>query len=184
MKTAKSILNDEREVVRLLKQSDEGAFNILFRFYDTRLYHFAYSYLRSTEESKEIVQETFIRIWERREGIDIEQSFSGFLFTVAQRMVLNRLRRQKTENHYKQSLLKNEPQSVAETENKVISSELEKAKQDALFELPPRRKMIFEMIREQGMTYKEVAEKLNISIKTVEAQMAEAMKHLRARLSL
>lgn len=184
MKTTNSILNDEKEVVRLLRESDERAFNVLFRFYSTRLYHFANSYLKSADESKEIVQETFIRIWERRESLDIEQSFSGFLFTVAHRMVLNRIRKQKTENQYKSLLLKNDTKGIPETENNIISSELEKAKQDALFELPPRRRIIFEMIREQGMTYKEVAEKLNISVKTVEAQMAEAMKHLRARLSL
>lgn len=184
MKTLKSILPDENQIVRLLKESDENAFNMLFRFYSTRLYHFAYSYLKSAEDSKEIVQETFIRIWEKRDIIDIEQSFSGFLFTIAQRIILNRIRRTKTENHYKALALEKEEPGTEFTEHEVIFSDLDKLRQNALHELPPRRKLIFQMIREQGMTYKEVAEKLDISIKTVEAQMTEAVKHLRARLSI
>jgi RNA polymerase sigma-70 factor (family 1) len=184
LNTGKPILTEEKHVVRLLKKSDEEAFNILFRFYSTRVYHFAHSYLRSTEESKEIVQESFIKIWEKRDGIDVNQSFSGLLFTIAHHMILNRLRKLKIESQYRLLICKIESSGIEETENRIIFSELEKASHDALHELPPRRKLIFEMIREQGMTHREVAERLNISIKTVEAQMTEAMKYLRTRLSL
>jgi RNA polymerase sigma-70 factor (ECF subfamily) len=175
---------EEKEVVELLKQSDQNAFNTLFRFYSAKLYHFSYNYLKSTEEAEEIVQNTFIKIWEKREAIDVSDSFSGFIFTVAHHLILNRIRKIRNENHCKAVLARNVIHIQNETEEKILYDELEKFQQEALIELPPRRKIIYQMIREEGMTYKQVAEQLNISVKTVESQMTEAIKHFRTKLSL
>lgn len=174
----------EAEVLELLKQSDRNAFNALFRQFSARLYHFAYSYLKSAEEAEEIVQDTFIRIWERRESIDTAYSFSGFIFTVAHNMILNRIRKIRNENSYKASFARTTVNQQNQTEEEVLAADLQRVQQEALVELPLKRKMIYQMIREDGMTYKQVAEKLNISVKTVEWQMAEAIKHFRAKLSL
>lgn len=175
---------DQKGVIELLKQSDQKAFNILFRLYSARVYHFSYSYLKSMEEAEEIVQDTFIKIWENRATIDPSYSFSGFIFTVAHHLILNRIRKIRNENHCKAVLAVNSVNTQNETEEKVLHAELERVQQAALTELPPRRKMIYQMIREEGMTYKQVAEQLNISVKTVESQMTEAIKHFRAKLSL
>lgn len=175
---------DQNELIELLKQSDQKAFNTLFRLYSAKVYHFSYGYLKSTEESEEIVQDTFTKIWEKRATIDAAYSFSGFVFTVAHHLILNRIRKIRNENHYKAILAKNNIHIRNETEEKILHDELEKAQQQALVELPPRRKIIYQMIREEGMTYKQVAELLNISTKTVESQMTEAIKHLRTKLSL
>ena len=175
---------DQKEVIELLNQSDQKAFNILFRLYSARVYHFSYSYLKSTEEAEEIVQDTFIKIWENRATIDASYSFSGFIFTVAHHLILNRIRKIRNENHCKAVLAVSSVNTQNETEEKILHAELERVQQAALTELPPKRKIIYQMIREEGMTYKQVAEQLNISVKTVESQMTEAIKHFRAKLSL
>jgi RNA polymerase sigma-70 factor (family 1) len=175
---------DHKEVIELLKQSDQKAFNTLFRLYSAKVYHFSYSYLKSTAEAEEIVQDTFIKIWEKRETINTAYSFSGFVFTVAHHLILNRIRKIRNENQCKAMLAKDGILIKNETEEKILHAELEKVQQAALTELPPRRKIIYQMIREDGMTYKQVAEQLNISVKTVESQMTEAIKHFRAKLSL
>jgi RNA polymerase sigma-70 factor (ECF subfamily) len=175
---------EEKKLVGSLRQSDQQAFNTLFRHYSAKVYHFSYGYLKSTEEAEEIVQETFVRIWEKRDTLDVSHSFSGFVFTIAQRLILNRIRKIRNEYHCKATLAKHLLPTQNETENTIIHNELEKVQQEALTDLPPRRKIIYQMIREEGMTHKQVAEQLNISVKTVEAQMTEALKHFRAKLSL
>jgi RNA polymerase sigma-70 factor (ECF subfamily) len=175
---------EEKKLVGLLNQSDQQAFNTLFRLYSMKVYHFSYGYLKSIDEAEEIVQDTFVRIWEKRDTIDPSYSFSGFVFTIAQHLILNRIRKIRNENRYKATLAKHSLQIQNETENIILHDELEKAQQQALVGLPPRRKIIYQMIREEGMTHKQVAEQLNISVKTVESQMTEAIKYFRAKLSL
>lgn len=175
---------EQKEIIELLKQSDQNAFNTLFRLYSARVYHFSYRYLKSTEEAEEIVQDTFVKIWENRITIDTSYSFIGFVFTVAHHLILNRIRKIRNENHCKAKLTKNGSDIHNETEEGILSADLEQLQQAVLVELPPRRKIIYQMIREEGMTYKQVAEQLNISVKTVESQMTEAIKHFRTKLSL
>jgi len=174
----------EVEVLELLRESDRNAFNALFRQYSARLYYFAYGYLKSPEEAEEIVQDTFIRIWEKRESIDTAYSFDGFIFTVAHNMILNRIRKIRNENTCKAIFAREAVSLQNATEQAVLTAELQRVQEEALVELPPKRKIIYQMIREDGMTYKQVAEKLNISVKTVETQMTEALKHFRAKLTL
>lgn len=175
---------NQQDLLKLLRLSDQKAFNTLFRLYGARLYHFSYRYLKSSEEAEEIVQDTFIKIWERRSVMDPSSSFSGFIFTVAHNLILNRIRKLRNENNCKTVLVKNTSSIHNDTEEKILSAELEHLLREALVELPPKRKIIYQMIRDDGKTYKQVAEQLNISVKTVESQMTEAMKHFRAKLSL
>lgn len=175
---------DEEANVELLKQSDHNAFNTLFRSYAPKLYRFSYGYLKSADEAEEIVQDTFIKIWEKRASIDTSASFSGFIFTIAHHLILNRLRKIRNEIQCKVIVARNLVPVQNETEETILHNELEKVRREALVELPPKRRIIYQMIREDGMTYKQVAEQLNISVKTVEAQMTEAIKHFRAKLSL
>lgn len=175
---------DQQELLKLLKQSDQKAFNTLFRLYGPKLYHFSYRYLKSTEEAEEIVQDTFMKIWEKRFLVDASYSFNGFVFTVAHNLILNRIRKMRNETHCKATLEKNTSTVRNDTEEKILLAEVETVLQEALVELPPKRKVIYQMIREEGKTYKQVAEQLNISVKTVESQMTEAMKHFKTKLSL
>jgi RNA polymerase sigma-70 factor (ECF subfamily) len=175
---------NQQELLKLLKLSDQKAFNTLFRLYGAKLYHFSYRYLKATEEAEEIVQDAFIKIWEKRSDIDPSSSFGGFVFTVAHNLILNRIRKLRNENNCKTALVQNTAPAHNDTEEQILSAELEHVVCEALVELPPKRKIIYQMIRDEGKTYKQVAEQLNISVKTVESQMTEAMKHFRAKLSL
>lgn len=169
----------ERFVVELLKQGNENAFNSLFRDYARRLYSFCYGYLKSREDAEEIVQETFVRVWEARAAIDPDYSFGGFVFTIAHRLVLNRLRKLRNERAGNLLWLRNRSKATNDTEDSIIYSDLGRLAKDAISGLPPRRKAIYRMVREDHMTYQQVADNLNISVKTVEAQMTEALKYLR-----
>lgn len=173
---------DEMRMVELLKNSDQDAFNNLFRLYSSKVFRFSIGYLKSREEAEEIVQDTFFRIWQNRSTISTSCSFSGFLFTIAHNLILNRIRKARNHTVLQNSLRANDFMFCNPTEEKMLEDHFELMRQTALSELPPKRKMIFQLIRENGLTYQQVAEKLNISVKTVEAQMAEALRHFRKKL--
>ncbi len=176
--------NEEKFIVELLKQGNENAFNSLFRDYGKRVYSFCYGYLKSKEDAEEMVQETFIRVWESRSTIDPDYSFGGFVFTIAYRLVLNRFRKRRYEYIGNLHWLGNRARASNETEDSVIYNDLGRLAKDAIASLPPKRKQIYRMIKEDHMTYQQVAQCLNISPKTVEAQMTEALKHLRKNIVL
>ena len=173
---------DEMRMVELLKNSDQDAFNNLFRLYSPKVFRFSIGYLKSKEEAEEIVQDTFCRIWQNRSTIDTSCSFSGFLFTIAHNLILNRIRKTRNRMVLQNDLRTNDFTFCNPTEEKILEDHFEQMRQAALSELPPKRKAIFQLIRENELSYQQVAEKLNISVKTVEAQMTEALKHFRKKL--
>lgn len=173
---------DQIRLVELLKDSDQDAFDSLFRLYSPRVYRFSLGYLKSKVEAEEIVQDTFLKIWQSRSTLDPLQSFSGFLFTIAHNLILNRIRKLRRQAAMQDRLMAHVDASANTTEDSVMLRDLEQMRQNVLTELPLKRKMIFQLIREEELTYQQVADKLNISIKTVEAQMTEALKHFRKKL--
>lgn len=174
--------NKEKFILELLKQGNENAFNSLFREYGRRLYHFSYGYLKSREEAEETVQETFIRVWEARTTIESSYPFGSFVFTIAYRLVLNRLRKIRNARtgqafwHDRNTLISNE------TEDQIIYDDLTHFAMVAISELPPGRRTIYRLVKEEHLTYQQVADRLNISVKTVEAQMTEALRFLRQKV--
>jgi RNA polymerase sigma-70 factor (family 1) len=174
---SESILDDSVCVIRL-RQDDEKAFNILFERYSHKLYRFAFNFLRSKEEAEEMVQEVFSRVWEKRHGLDEQCAFSGFVFSIAYRLALNQIRHRKYEMRLHVEL-KDAAESRNETEDAIILADLQNFSRSAIDRMPQKRRLIFEMVRDQHMSYKEVAGHLQISTKTVESQMTEALKFLR-----
>ena len=83
---------EEREFVSKLRNSEVKSFDILFERYSKKLYWFSYSLLKNDEDAREIVQETFFRVWERREKIDSDKSFKSFLFTISYHLIIDQLR--------------------------------------------------------------------------------------------
>lgn len=124
-----------------------------------------------------MVQEVFSRVWEKRHDLDAQYAFSGFVFSITYRLALNQIRHRKYQTRL-QTEMKSDPM-VNETEDAIILADLQNLSRAAIASMPLKRRMIFEMVRDQHMSYKEVAGHLNISTKTVDAQMTAAMKFLR-----
>lgn len=167
-----------------IKLGDEQAFELLFRIYFERLCGFTNKFLNDPEQSKEIVQEVFMKIWEGRKDIDPEDSLKSYLFKIAQNLSINKLRRQKVESRYteiyKLVYIEHDEFSVHES---LLARELEENISNSIGKLPPECRKIFELSRIEGLKYREIADTLNISVKTVEAQMSKALRLLRIELS-
>mgnify|MGYP001025160446 CR=1 FL=1 len=167
-----------KELIRRFKNGDEDAFSFLYKHYWEKVYGFTRLYLVSSEDIAEVVQEVFIKLWEARHLIDEEQPFEGFLFIITRNMIFNYSRKKLNYSFLKVTVLQAMEQEYEE-ENKLELSDLKKVSFST-----PRQQEIFRMSREQNLTYKQIAEQLSISEKTVEYHMGLALKYLRKNLYL
>lgn len=172
-------LQTEQELVALLQKGSISAFERLFEQYSQKLYHFSFSYLKSESESEDLVQEVFLKIWENRANIKTGTSFQSYLFTIAFNSIRKSFNNKARQNKFRTDLLE-----FLSVENSSLENypdfEALLSKLDSIIEqMPERRKEIFLMRKKQGMAIKDIAKKLEISPKTVENQITEAMNQLR-----
>ena len=162
---------------------DKEQFEILFREHFKALTGFAKKYVNDIDIAKGIVHDVFMKLWEKRTDIDTRQSVKSYLYTGVYNRSLNYIR-----DHKKFDKSAEQSEIPEQKQNWDISNEMEaieiQAKIDrTLAELPEKCRQIFEMSRYEELKYREIAEKLNISVKTVETQMTKALKALRKNLS-
>lgn len=172
----------EEKLFKRIKKGDINQFEVLFKEYYERLCQFAVKYVKNVEQSEEVVQDTFYNIWKNRNTLNIKTSIKAYLFTAVRNNCLQVIRTQtldvKYENYYK-SHFTNESVSPSDVLN---AKELSNIINKAFNSLPDRCRVIFKMSRDEGLKYHEIAAKLSISIKTVEANMGKALKHFRSYL--
>lgn len=168
---------NETLLVKSLSKGNILAFNTLFREYSGRLYRFANGYLRSEELSEELVQEVFTRVWENRKSIKSEYSFKSYLFTIAFNIIKKHFRREAYISEYLKT--KGADDFDLETTETVNYNSLLQYVLQIVDQLPARRREIFMKSRFEGLSIKEIAKELNISHKTVENQLTDALRFIR-----
>jgi RNA polymerase sigma-70 factor (family 1) len=163
---------------------DETAFRQVYLSFYKRLYQFALAIVKTREPAEEIVEDVFIRIWQQREGLPSIRNLRIYLYTATKNTALNYLSKKARESitepfdHIQIEL----NGSAVNPEQILITAEMYKKVQKAVEALPPRCKMIFKLVREDGLRYKEIAEILNISVNTIDVQMAIAVKRIAVAL--
>jgi RNA polymerase sigma-70 factor, ECF subfamily len=166
-----------------IKQGDEQAFELLFHKFYIRLCGFANKFLNNPDESHEVVQEAFARLWEDRSEIDADGNLKAYLFRIVENMSLNSLQHKKVESKYIEiyKLVYVDHREFS-PQDSLMARELDASINLAIGKLPAECRKVFEMSRVKGLKYKEIADTLNISVKTVEAQMSKALRQLRFEL--
>lgn len=160
-----------------LQADDANGLNQLFDRYATKLSRFAYGYLQSYDDAEEIVQECFMKLWELRNTFDEHIVFKTYLYTTARNLVLNQLRRQRywTYEDYREETVLDEHSPSQELEQQ----ELTQFYQDALAQLSPRRRQMFALSRQEGLSNSAIAKEMDVSVKCVENQITLALKFIR-----
>lgn len=169
---------DDILLLRLIQAGDEHAFKYLFDTYFVSLCRYMHLYLDDTQEIEEVALDIFLYIWEHRERINITLSLKAYLFQAARNRCLNCLRDRK------QTLSIDE---VGDISNEEVASTLEMEELNRLIEeavcsLPDKCREVFRNSREQNLTNQEIADKMQISVKTVEGQITKALKHIKTFL--
>ena len=159
-------------------------FENLFRSEYKGMLLFALRFVKEEEAAKEIVQEAFISLWERRESIDPERQVKSYLSTSVRNRCLNYLRDNKRFNGTLLTLENLNPAPSTEEHDRLELNELSIQIYNAIAELPEKCREVFQLNRFENMKYQEIANHLQISVKTVETQMSKALAHLRKKVNV
>ena len=169
------------ELLDRLRRGDEAAFDAIFRTWYPSLVRSAESIVRSRAVAEEVVQDVMLELWRRREELTLTGPLRAYLHQSARNRALNHLRHGRTVRQSEPYV--RPPTAAPRTDARVSSRELQAAVAEAMAELSPPQREVFEMSRRDGLTYPEIASVLDISVKTVEARMGRALRHLRERLA-
>jgi RNA polymerase sigma-70 factor (ECF subfamily) len=169
----------EEELAEGVRNGLKDCFQEVFHRYYENLCRYAFTILRDMDEAEDIVQSVFTKFWEKREAFVITHTLRSYLYRAVHNQCMNLLEhRQIRQKHMTHTL-----QQVSEAEGPVVfPQELEEVVQKAIMELPPQCRTIFNMSRYEELRYAEIAEKLGISVNTVENQISKALRILRAQL--
>jgi RNA polymerase sigma-70 factor, ECF subfamily len=173
---------ENEAITTLLAQRDESAFEQVFKTHFKRLHAYAFTILRDEVEAEEMVQQVFFKLWERNENLSFNGSVAAYLYKAVHNESLNYIKHQKVRSNHQLYVAYNMKNEVEHPAKKVLAGELEKKIHVALNELPEQCRTIFQMSRFDELKYREIADKLGISVKTVENQMGKALKLMRAKL--
>lgn len=173
---------NEKELISAIKNGDDRAFVEIYERYWDPLFKQAYYMTEHEDLAKDIVQESFVSLWDRLPDIDINNSLKSYLFIAVRHKVLNHMAHGKVQDKYLQSLASYWEESENHTDHSLRAKILQEQIDKQIFSLPSKMRLIFEMSRKEYLSHKEIADTLQISDKTVKKQISKALKILRVKL--
>lgn len=176
-------LNHTPTKTATLPYYDDKAFEQMFKAHYKELHSYANVMLRDEDTAEEIVQSMFLKFWEKRELLNVQTSIKAYLYKCVYNDSLNYIKHQKVKTKYQDFAAYTMNDHHEAASSKVELTELQFKLQEALNELPEHCRTIFQMSRFEELKYREIAEQLDLSIKTVENQMGKALKILRLKLA-
>lgn len=171
-----------KELVFALQNSNEVVFENIFRDYYERLCNYANTMTNDMDEAEEIVQNTFLILWERRMGIDIHTSLKSYLYQAVHNTCLNRIKHNRVKQIHHDHVRNTAENYTYSGSDQLIGKELETQVNNAIASLPPQCQAVFKLSRFENLTYAEISEQLQISVKTVENHMGKALRIMRDKL--
>lgn len=172
---------NEKEIFGWIKKSDEKAFESLFHQYYGLLCAYATKMLNDKDAAEELVQDFFVKLWEKRESLSVEISVNNYLYRSVKNLCINYINHNKIKQNYAWRVSENSKSQIDE-EFEFPETDLFDKIEAGINALPEKRREIFRLSRRDGLKYQQIAEKLHISVKTVETQMSLAFKSLREQL--
>ncbi len=177
-----NISNSDYNLVEKLRKGDLEAFNQIFQKYGDRIFGFALKYLKSKEETEELVQDVFLKIWENRKKLKKESSLKSYLFMIAYHNMCKTFKKKQIHEKFKNEIENVSGKSVNLEDHMEYKSTLEQV--DQLIEkLPEKQRIIFIKSRKEGKSTREIADEMNLAPGTIDNQISSALKFLRKNMS-
>ncbi len=173
---------DENLIARF-RNGDMEAFREIYDAFCEPLYRFAHSYLKDSFEAEEIVQDVFLKVWEKRAEVDEHKSFKSYLYRITVNKVFNELKHRVVKQKYEQHAVNFDHETGETPESSIQFQELNKKLEHLLTQLPEQQRNIFIMSRWKGLSNAEIAENLHLSVRTVENQIYRAAKFIKLHLN-
>ena len=176
--------NTDKELAILIRKGDIDAFDKIYKKYSNRLYLFVFGILKSQKDAEDIIQEVFIKVWDKRGKINEYMSFQSFLFTIAHNTTISLIRKKIKETDFVSQIKSIQiSEEKASNETEIEYKELKERLENTVSKLPQRQQQVYSLSRNEELSYKEIAKKLNISVNTVENHMVKALKFVREKMS-
>ncbi len=173
---------DDADLTRRVKSGEKEAYQALFERYAPKIYHFALSYLKSTADSEELVQDVFLKVWEKRDILDATLNIKAFIFKIAINTIYDFIRRKNIENAFQEFSKANYSTDSNNTWDTIIFEEMQTRINSLVAQMPEQRKKIFKLSKNKGLSNDEIAQELNLSKRTVENQLYRALLFLKEHL--
>ena len=170
----------EFELLSEVQQGDEKAFEALFDIYKDKIYAFSYKILKSKDLADDIVIEVFAKIWKGREFIQPGLTFQAYLFKITKNHIVNFLNKASSDSRVQEQLLISVNYYRSSTEEEIIYNEYLTLAKQVINQMPKRRRQVFKLKTEQGMSYEQIASHLGVSKNTVKSHLTAATTHLRS----
>ena len=170
---------DERSLLQRLRLGENDAFLELYNIYHPALYNYVLRFVKIPAIAEDILQDTFLKIWEIRERIDPDLSFKAYLYRICRNSVFKLVKKIAGDEGLRLQVMLQFKQSVSDADLKVRWQQYEEILYAAIDQLPPQRQRVFMLCREEGLTYDQAAEQLGISRNTVKEHMVLAMKSIK-----
>jgi RNA polymerase sigma-70 factor (ECF subfamily) len=176
------ILYNDEELMQEIKAGNMFAFDELYRKYNKKLYKFGYSILKSTEEAENLIQDVFLNLWENRYKVEKNSSIKSYVFTITYNSAISIIRKKTRESQFIEYLKTLQDINVEPVNVELEYNELTNKLDEIIKELPKRQKEVYLLHKVEGLKYNEIAERLNISVNTIENHMSHALKTIRKKL--
>lgn len=173
-------LNIEKELVSGLKNDNHDSFRSLFELYSSPLFKFSISYLKSKEAAEDVVQEVFTKVWNKRKELKTDTSFKSYLFTIALNSIRKQFNKLSKLNEAKHDILFHFSNNKSGFNDKDDYQSLLNKLNELIEKMPEKRRQVFIRKKLEEKSLKEIANELNITVKTVEYHITEAMKFLKS----
>jgi RNA polymerase sigma-70 factor (family 1) len=174
------LLTDEKKLLALVAGGNEIAFAKLFDFYRNRIYTIALQFTHCNLLAEEIVQEVFLKIWLRRSALNEIQNFKAYLYVMAKNDIYRALKQRAIKHQHIELIADEHFLLHNDTEEKILGKEYSTLLENVVDLLPDKQKMVYKLIKEDGLKREEVASKLNLQPETVKSHLAQAMKKIRS----
>ncbi|GHS94204.1 RNA polymerase sigma-70 factor [Bacteroidia bacterium] len=173
----------DRELLNRLNQGDESAFETIYRKYNAWIYNFANSLLFDKSLTEDLTQNVFLKIWEKHEQINPDDNFESYLFAIARNLIFKETENRLLAERLIESLRSQQSEENNSTEMQIDNESLKEYINVLIEQLPPACRNVYKLSRLQFLSNKEIAEKLSVSEKTVEAQITYSLKFLKKKLA-
>ncbi|MBK6640598.1 MAG: RNA polymerase sigma-70 factor [Bacteroidetes bacterium] len=173
---------EDTEILAGLKKSDKQVFEQLFRSCYAPLCIYAAGIVSDKDEAEDIVQQTMITFWEKRETIEISTSVKSYLYRAVHNQALNKIRHDKVRQVYSKDVQSAGEQESEAASGKILQQEMQTKIAEAINQLPDQCRTVFQLSRFENLKYLEIANHLGISVKTVENHMGKALRLMRISL--
>lgn len=177
-------IHTEKELLLLAAQGSEPAFTLLFNRYKHKLYSYLLSLTTSPQIAEDIIQDTFLKLWKDRAGLEAIDHLGAYLFTMTRNLAINALKRIARETAILATLQPQQNNLVATAPDNLSLKEVEQLLHQTIQSLPPQQKLIYTLSREQGLKHEDIAHQLHLSSSTVRNHIVQALRTIRKKIEL